>query len=190
MRWTLPVRRRCAPGRTVKPCGPVPSTLGSSLPRYDFGLTAETTRSASDGGYQARYPGESTEQPTRTIVQGMPDRSVTCGDYARVLVLFSHARLRAHRRLVFPAPCLRDTDIRKAPRAICAAGMRSHVFVIARTRIRRSPQGGGGSDEAIHGSASSQAGIWIASSASLLQNPGRIVCENEKLRRGSADGTT
>jgi hypothetical protein len=39
--------------RTVKPCGPVPPTLG----------TTPGSRARGDGGYQARYPGEITEQP-------------------------------------------------------------------------------------------------------------------------------
>jgi hypothetical protein len=43
---------RARNGRTVKPCGPVPPTLGTSL-----------AISRGDGGYQARYPGEITEQP-------------------------------------------------------------------------------------------------------------------------------
>ena len=38
--------------RTVKPCGPDPPTLGSSLPMMNW---------QDDGGYQARYPEESAE---------------------------------------------------------------------------------------------------------------------------------
>jgi hypothetical protein len=53
--------RRAAEARTVKPCGPVPPMLGSSLlmrcrPRGRL-------RSAGDGDYKARYSKESTEQP-------------------------------------------------------------------------------------------------------------------------------
>jgi hypothetical protein len=46
--------RRARNGRTVKPCGPVPPTLGTSFAKQV---------SLDDGGYQARHPGESTEQP-------------------------------------------------------------------------------------------------------------------------------
>ena len=42
--------RRARNQRTVKPCGPDTSTLVSSEWRCDFGLAAETPRSADDGG--------------------------------------------------------------------------------------------------------------------------------------------
>src|SRR5581483_3591373 len=42
--------KRAADARTVKPCGPGTSTLVSSSLRCDFGLAAETQRSADDGG--------------------------------------------------------------------------------------------------------------------------------------------
>jgi hypothetical protein len=54
MRWTQRSRKTGAPMRTAKPCGPGAQTLASS--------SRETFRE-SDGGYQARYPEESTEQP-------------------------------------------------------------------------------------------------------------------------------
>jgi hypothetical protein len=45
-------RKTCGAMRTVKPCGPDPPTLGSSLLIMNW---------QDDGGYQARYPGESAE---------------------------------------------------------------------------------------------------------------------------------
>ena len=34
--------KTCGASRTVKPCGPDPPTLGSSLPGCEFGLAADT----------------------------------------------------------------------------------------------------------------------------------------------------
>ena len=45
--------RRARDERTVKPCGPVPPTLGFKPVR----------QLAGDGGKKARYTGEITEQP-------------------------------------------------------------------------------------------------------------------------------
>jgi hypothetical protein len=48
--------------RTAKSCGPDTPTLVSDRRRF----------SADDGGYQARYTGESTKETVKTIVRGKP----------------------------------------------------------------------------------------------------------------------
>src|ERR1700743_1852960 len=98
MRWT----RECRPNalmRTVKPCGPVPSTLGSSLVEDDR---------RGDGGYQARDTGESTEQPFHHCAGSAGSFRLTCSDFARTLFVL-RARLR-----VRPAPGI--------PCALCFRG--------------------------------------------------------------------
>ena len=65
----------CVCFRTAKSCGPDPPTLGST----------PGSRARGDGGYQARYPGESTKELVKTIVQGMPDRSAYLWFLTRVL---------------------------------------------------------------------------------------------------------
>jgi hypothetical protein len=47
-------RKTCGATRTVKPCGSGSPMLESSLPMMSW---------QDDGGYQARYPEESAEQP-------------------------------------------------------------------------------------------------------------------------------
>jgi len=48
-----------APMRTAKACGPDPPTLGSSRARQAMSALTGPTRRHGDGGYQARYTGES-----------------------------------------------------------------------------------------------------------------------------------
>jgi hypothetical protein len=83
LRWTRGAlgRSACQCG-TAKSCGPDPPTLGST----------PGSRARGDGGYQARYPGESTKEPVKTIAQGMSDRSAYLWFLTRVL--FLHARPR------------------------------------------------------------------------------------------------
>ena len=49
--------------RTVKPCGPDPPTLGSSLLTRDFGLTAETQEIGRRWWLKSPDTRESAEQP-------------------------------------------------------------------------------------------------------------------------------
>ena len=111
--------RRAADARTVKPCGPVPSTLGSSLRaiRKRRRLTSPILR----GDHGAAVP---------TIAQGVPD--VSALPVVTMLVCFFtlHARLR-----VRPAPgisCalrfLRDIDD-ASPGRERAAGMNKRVLL-------------------------------------------------------------
>jgi hypothetical protein len=54
--------------------------------------------SADDGDNKARSPGRARRKPLKPLRAGMPGESGwTCGDYARVLVSLSHARLRVRR---------------------------------------------------------------------------------------------
>src|ERR1700753_1698006 len=65
MRWTLLARRRYEPIRTVKPCGPDPPTLGSSL------VDHESTRR-----WWLKSPVHQGEHGAsrKAIAQGVPDR--------------------------------------------------------------------------------------------------------------------
>jgi len=62
--------------RTAKPYGPDAPTLASS----------KLEQSACDGGYQARHPGESTEQPLKPSRREGRMFRRTCGD-CRLLFL-------------------------------------------------------------------------------------------------------
>jgi hypothetical protein len=77
--------------------------------------------SAGDGGKKARFTEEITKETVKAIRAGNAGRNRRDrGDYARVLFLFSHARLRARiERPAFPAPSLLGARrIRHRPGAI------------------------------------------------------------------------
>src|SRR5947209_15317978 len=74
--------------RTAKSCGPDASMLASSCERC----------LAYDGDNQARSPGRARYKLLKPLRAGMPgDSGEPRGDYARVVLFFSHARLRVHR---------------------------------------------------------------------------------------------
>jgi hypothetical protein len=66
-------RKACGTARTVKPRGPDPPTLGSSLSRSDFSLAAETRDRQA---MVANKPGtpRRARSSRKAIAQGMPDR--------------------------------------------------------------------------------------------------------------------
>ena len=80
MRWTRSCRKTCGASRTVKPCGPVPATLGST----------PGSRARGDGGKKARFTGESTEQPLNHRAGNAVMLRHTCSDYARLLFHFAN----------------------------------------------------------------------------------------------------
>src|SRR5258706_7925095 len=87
--------------RTAKSCGSDAPMLASSLANF-----RGTTVSKKPG-----HRGE-REVSRKTIARGMPgDFRCTCGDYARVLHLISHARLRAHRAPGIPCALCLSRDI-------------------------------------------------------------------------------
>jgi hypothetical protein len=77
--------RRAARARTVKPCGPVPSTLGSSLRAIRKRRWLKSPTHRGERGAAVK--------PSRRECR---DVSATCGDYARVLFCL-HARLRVRK---------------------------------------------------------------------------------------------
>src|SRR6185312_12652914 len=88
-------RRRKHPLRTAKPCGPGPPMLGSSL----------RATLANDGGYQARYPGESAEQPLKPLRrEGRMLPSYLCNLRAEVQFF-----------------CTQGSRVRRAPGLPCAS---------------------------------------------------------------------
>ena len=83
MRWTRCYRRRAMSMRTVKPCGPVPSTLGSSC-AMRFAQRRWLT--------SPRHRGE-RGAAVQTIAQGVPDRF---GEpVVTMLVCFFHSAYEA-----------------------------------------------------------------------------------------------
>jgi hypothetical protein len=71
----------------------------------DAGIKRREIFSWRDGGYQARYPGESTEQPLKPLAQGRPGRSGwTCGDLKLVCFLYRMPGCGCSQHPVFPAP--------------------------------------------------------------------------------------
>jgi len=93
MRWTRE-RKTNALTRTVKPCGPVPATLGST----------PGSRARGDGGKKARFTGESTEQPLNHRAGNAVMLRHTCSDYARLLFSFCKRGCGCGWRPAFPAP--------------------------------------------------------------------------------------
>jgi hypothetical protein len=132
-------RRRCALRRTVKPCGPDPPTLGSTL------------GSKSPGGMVAKKPGTPgrARSSRKAIAQGVPcDFRRTCvGLRAFLFVCTQGSGCVVHP--AFPAPSVFLGRCRcNSPDANRVAGTRS--LVIARSEA----------DEAIHVAAKEE---WIAS---------------------------
>src|SRR5258705_736669 len=113
--------------RTAKSCRSDAPMLASSLREG-----AQATVSNKPG-----HRGE-REVSRKTIARGMPGLfRCTCGDYARVLCLISHARLWVHWDPAFPAPSvfLGERFFTKT-RAHRAARMRS-LDVIARSKATK-----------------------------------------------------
>ena len=85
MRWTLLVRQANAPGRTVKPCGPVTSTLVSSLVDDD---------SMRRRGLPSPIPRGERGVSRKAIAQGVPDVFGQPVVTTRVWFFPFHPRLR------------------------------------------------------------------------------------------------
>jgi len=93
----------------------------------DAGINPWGSGARGDGGYQARYSGESALISRNTIAQGRPGRSGwTCGD-CRLRFLLQAGR-GCSQHPVFPAPSVSRRETLKA-RTHRAARMTSCVFI-------------------------------------------------------------
>src|SRR5258707_8337188 len=104
--------------RTAKSCGSGAPMLASSL-REEAQATV-SNKPGHRGDHEVRR---------KTIARGMPGLfRCTCGDYARVLCLISHARLWVHWAPGIPcALCFIGRTVLAKPRAPRAAGTRGRI---------------------------------------------------------------